>query len=84
MVAAVAPAGTGTRAKMAHEKMLATAARPGESHPARHRGEEALADARDEQDPAMKTKRGTAMKEKLVALVQAIDSHHAHAHLSSP
>ena len=74
MVAAVATLEPDTAAKMAQEKMLATASRAGEeAHPARHRGEEPLADAGVQEDPAHEDEEGTATKVKLVALDHAME-----------
>ena len=74
MVAAVATLEPDTAAKMAHEKMLATASPPGRKPTQRATAvKRPLPMPEWSRIPLMKTKRGTAMKEKLVALVQAID-----------
>ena len=74
MVAAVATLEPDTAAKIAQEKMLATASPPG-----RKPTQRAIARKRPRpmpecsRMPLMNTKSGTAMNEKLVALDQAMD-----------
>ena len=74
MVAAVATLEPETAAKIAQEKMLATASPPGRKPTQRATAVKSpLPIPECRRIPLMKTKRGTAMKEKLVALDHAMD-----------
>src|ERR1700730_11245897 len=74
MVAAVATLEPETAAKIAHEKMLATASPPGRKPNQRATAVNSpLPRPEWRRTPLMKTNSGTAMKEKLVAFDQAIE-----------
>ena len=74
MVAAVATLEPETAAKIAQEKMLATASPPGRKPTQRATAVKSpLPMPECRRIPLMNTKRGTAMKEKLVALDHAME-----------